>query len=145
MWEGFGMGKLSATSVRAATRPGRMGDGEGLYLVVQPGGSKSWICRVQKHGLRRDFGLGSASKISLATAREMAREIRSWMEMGLDPIVERRKAQGIPTFREAAAKVIAAIGKTWRNENTRRSGPAHWKRTSSHISVIGRSPRSQAR
>ena len=65
-----------------------MGDGEGLYLVAQPGGSKSWICRVQKHGLRRDFGLGSASKISLATAREMA----------LDFIFERRKAQGIPTL-----------------------------------------------
>lgn len=116
MWEGFGMGKLSVTSVRAASRPGRMGDGEGLYLVVQPGGSKSWICRVQKHGLRRDFGLGSASKVSLATAREMAREIRGWVEVGLDPIFERRKVQGIPTFREAAAKVIAANGKTWRNE-----------------------------
>jgi hypothetical protein len=35
--------------------------------------------------------------------------------MGLDPIFEGRKAQGIPTFREAAAKVIAAYSKTWRN------------------------------
>lgn len=110
------MGKLSATSVKAATRPGRMGDGEGLYLVVHPTGSKSWICRVQKHGMRRDFGLGSAAKVSLATARDKAREIRSWVEMGLDPIFERRNAQGIPTFREAAAKVIAAHSKTWRNE-----------------------------
>jgi hypothetical protein len=38
------------------------------------------------------------------------------MEMGLDPLFERRKAQGIPAFREAAAKVLAAHRKTWRNE-----------------------------
>jgi integrase len=110
------MGKLSATAVKAASRPGRMGDGDGLFLLVQPGGSKSWVCRVQKNGNRRDFGLGSTSKVSLALARERAREIRTWVEMGLDPIFERRKAEGIPTFKEAAAKVLAAHRKTWRNE-----------------------------
>lgn len=110
------MGKLSATAVRAATRPGKMGDGDGLFLIVQPGGSKSWVCRVQKNGNRRDFGLGSASKIPLKIARERAAEIRTWVEMGLDPAFERRKAEGIPTFKEAAAKVLAAHRKTWRNE-----------------------------
>lgn len=110
------MGKLSATAVKAATRPGRLGDGDGLFLVVKPSGSKSWMVRVQKHGTRRDFGLGSASKVSLKIARERAREIRTWVELGLDPLFERRKAQGIPTFREAAAKVLAQHRKTWRNE-----------------------------
>lgn len=110
------MGKLSATAVKAASRPGRLGDGDGLFLVVKPNGNKNWLCRVQKHGNRRDFGLGSASKVSLALARERSREIRTWMEMGLDPLFERRKVLGIPTFREAAAKVLAAHKKTWRNE-----------------------------
>ena len=32
------MGKLSATAVKAATRPGRLGDGDGLFLVIQLGG-----------------------------------------------------------------------------------------------------------
>lgn len=110
------MGRLSKTAVNAATRPGRLGDGDGLFLVVQPSGSKSWIVRVQKHNTRRDFGLGSATKVSLTLARERAREVRTWVEMGLDPLFERRKAQGIPTFREAAAKVLAQHRKTWRNE-----------------------------
>lgn len=109
------MGKLSATAVKAATRPGRLGDGDGLFLIVQPGGSKSWMVRVQKNGTRRDFGLGSAAKVSLKVARERAQEIRAWMELGLDPAFERRKANGIPTFREAAAKVLAQHRKTWRN------------------------------
>ncbi len=119
------MGKLSATAVKRATRPGRLGDGDGLFLIVQPSGSKSWVCRVQKNGRRRDFGLGSASKVSLALARERAREIRAWVEMGLDPIFERRKAGGIPTFREAAARVLAAHRKTWRNEKHEKQ----WSRT----------------
>ena len=110
------MGKLSATVVKAATRPGKLGDGDGLYLVVKPSGTKSWMVRVQKNGNRRDFGLGSASKISLAIARERAREVRTWVELGLDPLFERRKAEGIPTFREAAAKVLAQHRATWRNE-----------------------------
>ncbi len=109
------MGKLSATAVKAAMRPGKLGDGDGLFLVVQPGGTKSWVVRIQKHGNRRDFGLGSASKVSLALARERAREVRTWMELGLDPVFERKKAQGIPTFKDAAAKVLAQHRKTWRN------------------------------
>ena len=97
------MGKLSASAVKAATRPGRYGDGDGLYLVVRSVSRRSWLCHVQKDGYRRDFGLSSASNVSLALARERAREIRIWMETGLDPLFERRKAQSIPTFREAAA------------------------------------------
>jgi len=110
------MGKLSVTGVKAAKRPGRFGDGEGLFLVVGTTGSKSWVCRVQKHGRRRDIGLGSASKVTLSVARERAREVRTWVELGLDPVFEKRKAGGIPTFREATAKVYAANRKTWRNE-----------------------------
>ena len=80
------MGKLSATAVKAATRPGRLGDGDGLFLIVQPSGSKSWVCRVQKNGNRRDFGLGSALAVliflfvaviaSTITVRLRAREIQ---------------------------------------------------------------------
>ncbi|GBR52561.1 hypothetical protein GCM10007872_27940 [Gluconobacter sphaericus NBRC 12467] len=53
------MGRLSATSVKATKESGRYGDGDGLYLVVTPSGSKSWVCRVQKNGKRRDIALGS--------------------------------------------------------------------------------------
>lgn len=110
------MGRLSASAVKTANRPGRIGDGDGLFLVVKAGGGKSWVCRVQKAGRRRDFGLGSAAKVSLASARERARQVRSWMELGLDPAFERKKAAGIPTFREAAVKVLAAQRKSWKNK-----------------------------
>jgi integrase len=119
------MGKLSATGVKAATRPGRLGDGDGLFLVVRKTGSKSWVVRVQKHGRRRDIGVGSASKVPLSKARERARQIREWVEDGLDPVFEKRKAAGIPTFKEASKKVVDLHRKTWRNEKHE----AQWLRT----------------
>ena len=35
------MGKLSVTGVKAAKRPGRFGDGDGLFLVVGATGSRA--------------------------------------------------------------------------------------------------------
>jgi integrase len=109
------MGKLSATTIRGALSSGRYGDGDGLFLNVTEKGSRSWIVRVQKAGRRRDIGLGSASKVSLADARIRAAKVRSQIEAGLDPIAERRKAAGIPTFRQAAAQVFEENKKTWKN------------------------------
>ena len=69
-------------------KPGRHSDGNGLYLLVQPSGSKSWVLRAQHNGRRRDFGLGSFSaqpidvdlpihrRKSLTLAQ--ARERRGW-------------------------------------------------------------------
>jgi hypothetical protein len=101
------MAKLTAASVKAAIVPGRYGDGAGLFLMVGRGGAKSWVVRVQKDGRRRDIGIGSAAKVSLRLARERATAVRSQIEAGIDPVTERRKTAGVPTFREAAAKVHA--------------------------------------
>jgi integrase len=109
------MGKLTATGVTAASQPGRYGDGEGLFLFIDKRGGKSWVVRIQKDGRRRDIGLGSASKVSLKLARERARTVRGQVEAGIDPIVERRKAAGVPTFREAAKLVHAEHKSAWKN------------------------------
>ena len=111
--------------MKAAKEPGRYGDGDGLYLVISPRGGKSWVCRVQKDGKRRDVGLGSAKKVSLALARERATKVRTQVEVGLDPIAERRKEAGIPTFKEAVALVFAEHKASWRNQKHR----AQWLST----------------
>ena len=74
------MGLLSATGVKAATEPGRYGDGDGLFLMIDKRGGKSWILRVQKDGKRRDIGLGSAAKVPLKLARERAVIVRCHVE-----------------------------------------------------------------
>ena len=66
------MGKLNALSVKAINKPGKHGDGDGLYLYVAPSGSKSWVQRIVVDGRRRDIGLGSFPAVSLAQARSLA-------------------------------------------------------------------------
>lgn len=120
------MGRLTVTSIKAALKkPGRHGDGDGLFLQVGTGGAASWIVRVQKDGRRRDIGLGSACKISLTVARERAATARTDVELGIDPVAKRKKAAGIPTFRQAAAQYMAEHQKTWRNGKHREQ----WKTT----------------
>jgi len=109
------LGKLTATAVKAAKEPGRYHDGDGLALLVGKTGGRSWMVRVQKDGRRRDIGLGSESKVPLKLARERAVLVRSQIEVGIDPVAERRKAAGIPTFREAAALVHAEQKSGWKN------------------------------
>lgn len=113
------MGNLTANMLRGTLEPGRHHDGDGLFLNVTPTGARSWICRVQKNGRRRDIGLGSAKKVSLAQARQRSAEVRSQVEAGIDPVLQRKKAEGIPTFREAAAAVYAENKKSWKNKKHR--------------------------
>jgi integrase len=107
------MPKLTARKVETLKAPGLHGDGGGLYLNVKGSGSKSWILRTVVHGKRRDLGLGSASLVSLAEAREKARTMRKVARDGGDPDAL-RKRESI-TFAEAAKKVHANLLPTWRN------------------------------
>ena len=105
---------LSAAFVRTAP-PGRYCDGNGLYLFVQPSGARSWIQRLVIRGRRRDCGLGSVALVSLAEAREKARANRKLAREGGDPLAEKRRAQGVPSFAEAAARVVQQKQAGWRN------------------------------
>ena len=105
---------LSAAFVRSAP-PGRYCDGNGLYLFVQPSGARSWVQRLVIRGRRRDFGLGSVALVSLAEARKKARANRKLAREGGDPLAERRRTQGMPTFSEAAERVVEQKRSGWRN------------------------------
>ncbi|MEY3916174.1 MAG: hypothetical protein RLZZ103_1674 [Pseudomonadota bacterium] len=49
---------LTALEIKYA-KLGVHSDGNGLYLAVKSGGTKSWVFRYQLNGQRREMGLGS--------------------------------------------------------------------------------------
>ena len=53
--------------------------------------------------------------VSLAEAREQAFANRKQARSGGDPLAEKRKDQGVPTFEEAAARVIEIHRPSWKN------------------------------
>lgn len=107
------MAKLTALKVRSA-KPGRHGDGAGLYLLVSQTGAKSWMIRVQSDGRRRDIGLGALSDLTLEEARDKARELRKVARAGGDPIAARDKREvAPPSFKEAAEACHKALAPGW--------------------------------
>ncbi|MEP7130036.1 MAG: integrase arm-type DNA-binding domain-containing protein, partial [Sphingomicrobium sp.] len=121
---------LTAKEVKNA-KPGRLSDGNGLYLLVKPSGSASWVLRVQSDGHRRDFGLGSLTLdsidaeipihkrrlLTLADAREKARIGRALAKAGINPSVEWRQQEvAAPRiFEDVAKETYRQRKKGWRN------------------------------
>ena len=107
--------KVTAAFVRTVKKPGRYGDGHGLYLLVTPTGARCWVQRLVIRGRRRELGLGGFPLVTLAEAREKAFDNRRLARSGGDPLTEKRKDQGVPTFEEAAARVIDIHRPSWKN------------------------------
>lgn len=115
--------KLTARKVDTVSKPGRHGDGNGLYLYVDANGSKRWLFLFRWEGKLKEMGLGSVSRVSLANAREQAAKARTVLATGQSPILQRRLAverrDAVPTFGAFADDLLAEICKGFRNEKHR--------------------------
>jgi integrase len=98
--------ELSAAEVRRLTEPGRypVGGAAGLLMQVTPNGARSWLLRIKVGDKRRDFGLGGFPDVTLAGARDKARELRERIAAGVDPVAERQRLRA--EIRAAQAKAI---------------------------------------
>lgn len=128
---------LSAVKVRTA-KPGRYGDGKGLYLLVRSAESRFWLFRYRPHdGRMREMGLGSVADVSLAEAREKAENLYRTVKAGKDPLAERearllaeraakqQAAIRALTFGEVADQYVAAHEASWRNDKHKQQ----WRNT----------------
>lgn len=97
-------------------KPGRYADGNGLYLHVRSSGSRAWVFRAVVDGKRKDFGLGSVRKVSLAQARSKAASYQASLRFGeeIEPAVV-ASGQVVPTFAEASRACHSAIKAGWKN------------------------------
>ncbi|KRR14923.1 integrase [Bradyrhizobium jicamae] len=107
---------LTSVRVNSLAAPGRYGDGNGLYLVVDPSGAKRWVLRTVVQGKRRDIGLGGLRLVSLAEARVKALEYRRLARDGGNPVEAKRRAKVVPTFADAARSTLEQHRGGWKNE-----------------------------
>ncbi len=107
---------LSTAFVRNVAQAGRYCDGDGLYLEVQPTGTRSWVQRLSIRGRRRELGLGGFPLVSLKEARAQAFANRRLARAGGDPLAEKRRIKSMPTFAEAAERVWNQMRPGWRDQ-----------------------------
>lgn len=106
---------LSATAVRNLKEPGKYYDLHGLFLRIEPTGSRRWVQRVSVAGRQREIGLGSADLVTLAEARELAVSNKKLARAGGDPLAAKQQHVTIPSLNEAIDKVIELNAPTWTN------------------------------
>jgi integrase len=132
--------ELSAIDVKRLAHPGgkrnvlfSVGGVPGLHLQLTPRDGRSWVLRVKIGEIRRDIGLGGFPAVTLAQAREKAREARDKIERGIDPIEERKAAKAMlsaaqrrgMTFADATDKYLSAKLDAFKNPKHRQQ----WENT----------------
>ncbi|MRX49899.1 DUF4102 domain-containing protein [Paracoccus sp. S-4012] len=132
--------ELSALDVKRLEHPGRgrnvlfpVGGVAGLHLQVTPNGGRTWLLRVKVGAKRREIGLGGFPDVTLAMARERAREAKDQIRRGIDPVEERKGAKAALTaaqrrglsFADAVDRYLAAKLEAFRNPKHRQQ----WRNT----------------
>lgn len=106
--------ELSAKEVRDLKHPGRglnvaypVGGVAGLLMQITPTDARSWVLRTMIGSKRREIGLGGFPDVTLAQARERAREAKDAIRQGIDPIEQRRAARAALTAQQARGLTFA--------------------------------------
>jgi integrase len=132
--------ELSALEVKRLGHPGKgrnvtfaVGGVSGLLLQITPNGGRTWLLRTQVGAKRREIGLGGYPDVTLAMARDRAREAKDRIRQGIDPVEERKAARSALaaaqqrglSFADAVDRYLAAKLEAFRNSKHRQQ----WRNT----------------
>lgn len=93
---------LTDTAIRNAKpkeKPYKVSDSQGLYLLVNPRGSKLWRVKYRINGVERKLALGPYPEITLAEARAARDAARKQIVHAIDPNYAKRQARIEATMR----------------------------------------------
>lgn len=118
---------LTDTKVRSAKPQEKeytLVDGDGMFLLIHPNGSKYWRFRFRFGGKQHLMAFGVYPETSLADARQKREEARRLVAAGIDPrehkrAVKEEQAKENITF-ESVAREWHAANKKWSEEHSRR-------------------------
>lgn len=71
----------------------KLGDSEGLFLLIKPNGKKHWRLKYYFQKKERLMALGAYPHISLAQARKKKDDARALLVEGIDPLIDKKKRE----------------------------------------------------
>lgn len=117
---------LSAVAIKNALsleKPVKLFDGGGLYLLVNPNGSRWWRLKYRYLGREKLLSLGTFPDVSLKNARDRRDEARKQLANGIDPS-EQRKIQ--KTAQAAGTEnSFEAVAREWYARFSQKWAPGH--------------------
>src|SRR5271167_4830750 len=105
---------LSDAKVRNAkprTKPYKIADGEGLFLLVTPSGSKYWRLKYFFARKEKLLALGVYPDVTLSDARERRAQARKVLAGGNDPAEAKKEAKRLLT--DQHANTFELVAREW--------------------------------
>jgi hypothetical protein len=82
---------IAVRNAKPAVEPYKLTDGGGMYLHVQPNGSRYWRMAYRIAGKQKLFAIGVYPDVTLAEARQMRDDAKKLVKQGIDPVAERKR------------------------------------------------------
>jgi hypothetical protein len=102
---------IQPKNAKPQAKPYKLFDGGGMYLLVNPDGSKYWRMSYKFEGTERLLAFGKYPEISLANARKQRTAARESINSGIDPSQAKRIEK--TKTATANANTFEAVARAW--------------------------------
>lgn len=96
-------------SVLPGIKPIKLFDGGGLFLLINPAGSKLWRFKFRFEGKENSLSFGSYPKVSLDSARVMRSDAQKLLKDGLDPSIVQKMENNLELVERQKADQHASV------------------------------------
>jgi integrase len=98
-------------NARPTSKPYKLSDGGGMYLLVTPDGARYWRLDYRFAGKRRTLALGIYPSVSLSNARSRREDARALLATEIDPGMAKKATKR--TAKLASENTFEAIAREW--------------------------------
>jgi integrase len=105
----------------------------GLYLVVQPGGARSWAVRYRFDGRQCKYTIGPYPAVDLAAARRRALEALGEVAGGNDPAAQKKAAREARKAERSANDRVAEVARAFIEKYLKRHVGPGWAREAERL------------
>lgn len=119
--------EIQAKASKPRDRAYKLSDSEGLFLLIQPNGSKLWRMKYRYGGKEKLLSFGSYPRVGIAAAREKRAAAKAILSSGKDP------AKNQPETEADEGRTFRAVATLWHDNRKSSLDPAHAQRVWSRL------------
>lgn len=114
---------LTCKSAKAKQSPYKLSDGGGLYLLINPHGSKLWRLKYSHARKEKTLSIGAYPLVTLAEAREAREEAKKLLRQGIDPTTAKQDRKELAV--KNAQNTFKLIALEWHDVQKDKWTPQH--------------------
>lgn len=114
---------VAARKAKPEAKPYKMADGGGLFLLVQPNGSKYWRLAYRYLGKQKTLAIGVYPNVPLTLARERRDAARKLLAQDIDPGEHKKATKAAKT--ERGANSFEVVAREWFGKHSKTLAATH--------------------